>query len=345
LALSDGVLYFHDGNSVVHALKASDGTELWRYTSSDLPLSIGFSSPVVAGDYVLVGGSTNQEINSSPPQFQGFVAAIRKSDGVLAWQSFTATGDERGVSVWSTVSVDETLGLVFAGTGNNHGPPAGPRSDAYLALALAGGALRWSQQIFEGDIWMVGVSGPDVDFGANPIVFDSSGKKLVAGGNKGGDFWVLERETGVVIGKRKLGPGSAFKGGIFVSGAWDGTHLLTVCNGATGAEPGSEPVGTLSGTAAMLYALDPLTLDIVWARPVVGPVYSPISVANGVGFFGSDTTLQAIDTDTGEVLKEISTDGTIATAPAISKGYVVFGSGMSWIQATQGTKYYALKVP
>jgi hypothetical protein len=47
------------------------------------------------------------------------------------------------------------------------------------------------------------------------------------------------------------------------------------------------------------------------------------------------------------VLFEFETEGTLCAAPAISDGYVVFGSGMSWAfgGGTPGTKYYALKVP
>jgi len=74
-------------------------------------------------------------------------------------------------------------------------------------------------------------------------------------------------------------------------------------------------------------------------------VHGPISVAGGVGFFGKNTTLQAFDTETGDVLFELATEGTICTAPAIADGYVVFGSGMSWPLAVAGTKYYALRVP
>src|SRR5262249_25615710 len=152
----------------------------------------------------------------------------------------------------------------------------------------------------------------------------------IAGGNKGGDFWVLDREKGEVLKQVNLGPGSANKGGFFINGAWDGKHLLAACNGATSTEPGSDPDATpgIAGNSAVLYALDPLTLDIAWSRQVKGPVLGPISVANGVGFFGKNTTLQAFDTDTGEVLFEFPTEATIATAPAVSNGYVVFGSGM-----------------
>jgi outer membrane protein assembly factor BamB len=344
LALSDGVLYINDSYGVIHALNVEDGVEKWQYTTPDAPGAAGFASPIVTRDYVIYALSTNEEILAATPDklvARGNVAALTKS-GEPAWQKYTVEGDERGATIWSTPSVDETLGIVYGATGNNHGPPATTTSDAFVAVPIDGGDFLWTQQIFEGDTWSSATPGtPDNDFGANPIVFDYEGQKLVAGGNKGGDFWVLDRETGTVLKKVNLGPGSAFKGGIFVSGAWDGERLLTVCNGATSTEPGSET----GGSAAVLYALDPLTLDTVWARQVAGPVYSPITVANGVGFFGKNQMLQAFDTETGDVLFEFPTEATIATAPAISNGYVVFGSGMTWIQAVGGSKYYALKVP
>lgn len=348
LAQSGGVLYLNDAVGVIHALKVDDGTEIWHYETPDTPGAAGFASPIVVADKVIYALSTNEEIIAQTPDklvARGFVGAVTK-DGEFAWQKYTVEGDERGATIWSTPSVDETLGLVYGATGNNHGPPATTTSDAFVAVPLEGGDFAWTQQIFEGDTWSSATPGtPDNDFGANPIVFDYDGKKLVAGGNKGGDFWVLDREKGTVLKKVKLGPGSEFKGGIFVSGAWDGRHLLTVCNGATSTEPGSEVVEAGTSLEAVLYALDPLTLDTVWARQIVGPAFGPITVANGVGFYGKNTILQAFDTDTGDVLFEFPTEGTIATAPAISNGYVVFGSGMSWFQAVRGSKYYALKVP
>ncbi len=349
LALDNGVLYLHDLGGTVRALDASDGHQLWAYKTDTDPSLVGFSSPIVTSKYVIIGGSTLEELGTGPYKFRGFVEALNK-DGTLAWKKYTVDGGAHGATLWSSVAVDESLGMVIAGTGNNHGPPATDTSDAFLAMPLDGdpadgGTLLWKQQIFAGDTWaLASLASPDDDFGANPVMFDyaSEGgiRKLVAGGNKGADFWVLDRTQGTVIQKRHLdGTGSASQGGVFVAVAWDGKRLLTACNGA------SITAGGESLTSTVLYALDPLTLDIVWQRQVVGPVYSPISVANGVGFFGQDTTLQAFDTATGAVLKEYPTDGTIATAPAVSNGYVVFGSGMSWNKATAGTKYYALKVP
>jgi polyvinyl alcohol dehydrogenase (cytochrome) len=346
LTLVDGVLYAHDAHGVMHALHVEDGTEIWQHLADDDPALGGFSSPVVTGNYVLVGGSSAGQELSVPaggPTFRGFVLALNKADGSVAWKKYTVDPPAHGATLWSTVSVDEAAGMVIAGTGNNYRDPATDTSDAFLALSLTAGdgPFLWKDQILANDRWMVGSSDPDADFGANPILVDVNGRKLAAGGNKGGNFWVIDRTNGTIIKQLTLGPGSAFKGGVFNGGAWDGHHFLVVCNGATSTGPGSVD----SSNPSTLFALDPLTLDIAWERQVNGPVFSPITVANGVGFFASDNVLQAFDTSTGEKLFEFTTEGTVGTAPAVSNGYVIFGSGMNWIQTKAGTKYYALKVP
>jgi outer membrane protein assembly factor BamB len=334
LALDDGVLYAHDGGGIIHALSIDGGGEIWQSPTDDQLNLVGFSSPVVSKDFVIVGGSTLEElaIPETGPQFRGFISAVKK-DGTPGWKIYTVEPPSHGATLWSSVSVDEESGIVLGATGNNHGPPPGDTSDAFLAVPLRDEPrILWKQQIFEGDIWNLQTAGPDNDFGANPILFDLDGRKLAAGGNKGGDFWVVDRVTGEVLQQRNIGGPAgrgASTGGVFVNGAWDGKSLLVAVNGATSTGPGSEeiPAGKRAST---LFSLDPHDLYINWERQVVGPVFSWISVANGVGFFGKDMTLQAFDTSTGEVLFEFPTEGTIATAPAISNGYVVFGSGMSW---------------
>jgi polyvinyl alcohol dehydrogenase (cytochrome) len=344
-AFEGGKLYLDDSGGVIRAVDAADGHELWSYKPDDTWPIVGFSSAVLTKDYVLVGASGLEEVGSSikvpgaVAATRGYVLAVNKKDGKKAWQKYTVQAPNTGVGIWSTLSVDEAAGVVVAGTGNNYTGPAGDTADAFLAMKIDGtGDFLWKPQIFKNDVFPGG-GGPDNDFGANPVLFEAGGKKLAAGGNKGGDFWVVDRADGTILKTRHLGPGSSFKGGIFVNGAWDGKSLLVAANQAKSTGPGSE------GSAAALFSLDPLTLDVNWEREVGGSVWGPITVANGVGFFGKDKTLQAFDTATGEVLLEFPTEGSIATAPAISNGYVIFGSGMSWISATAGTKYYALKIP
>ena len=349
LALSDGTLYVHDVTGVVHALAADSGEPVWEHKTDDHASLVGFSSPVVTEDFVLVGGSSLEEVVVPPGEsatFRGFVVALNKRDGSFAWKKHTVEPPSTGAAIWSTLSVDRETGTVFAATGNNYTGPASDTSDAFLALPVSGGAdFLWKRQILAGDVFTSRQSNgnPEADFGANPILLEVQGRKLAAGGNKGGDIWVLDRSDGSLVKQRNFSGPSSFSGGIFNNGAWDGKSLLFVVNRAASTAPGSEPAEP--SRVATLFALDPLTLDIEWERQINGPGFSPISVANGVGFFGKNTTLQAFDTSTGEVLMEFPTDGTIATAPAIANGYVVFGSGMPWITSTPGTKYYALKVP
>ena len=344
--LDGGILYVHANNGTIYALSPDDLHVIWSFPTDDQANLVGFSSPVVTKDFVIVGGSTLEEllIPSGGPQFRGFITAVRK-DGTFGWKIYTVEPGAHGATLWSTVSVDEESGIVVGSTSNNHGPPATDTSDAFLAVPLQDGAsFLWKSQIFQGDVWNVQNFGsPDNDFGANPILFELDGRKVAAGANKGGDIWVVDRLTGEVLRQRNIGGRGAATGGVFVNGAWDGTSLLVACNNTTSTGPGSET----SGPAATLFSINPSTLDINWERQVTGLVFSWITVANGAGFFAKDKTLQAFDTATGEVLFEFPTEGTISTAPAISNGYVVFGSGMSWPSAgaTPGTKYYALKVP
>ena len=350
LALDENVLYMHDAGGNLRAFDLGDGHELWPgpTPTETVGVVVGFSSPVVTKDFVLVGTSSAEELvlpAGMPATFRGSVVAVNKSDGTLAWKKYTVEPPGNGVGIWSTLSADEEAGLVYAATGNNF-TAASDTSDAFLAIPLAdGGDFRWKAQIFQNDVYTSRQSNgnPDADFGANPILFEVQGRKLAGGGNKGGDFWVVDRLTGEVLKTRNLGPSSASRGGVFNNGAWDGSSLLVAVNGASSMDPRSEP-GPLPST---IFALDPLTLDIKWERQIQGPAFSPISVANGVGFFGKNKTLQAFDTATGDVLFEFPTEGTLCAAPAISDGYVVFGSGMSWPigGATAGSKYYAVKVP
>jgi polyvinyl alcohol dehydrogenase (cytochrome) len=350
VALSGGVLYVNDGAGIVHALDPNaGGKEIWKSDPLDVWV-VGFSSPVVTKDYVLVGTSGLEEVTkiTGDAKTRGYALALHKKDGSVAWKKFTVDPPSTGVGIWSTLSVDEAAGLVVAGTGNNYTGVAGDTSDAFLGMPLDqpadGAPLLWHPQIFQGDVSPNG-TGPDGDFGANPILFDVGGQKLAAGGSKKGDVWVIDRTNGSIIKQRNLGPGTGFKGGIFVNGAWDGKSLLFASNLATSTGAGSEVPGP-NDTFGALFALDPLTLAVNWEREYIGAAWGMISVANGVGFFGKDKTLQAFDTATGAVLMEFPTEGSIATAPSVSDGYVVFGSGMSWLGgSTAGTKYYALKVP
>lgn len=329
----NGILYFTTSNGSVMAVDVRNNPPEIKWDSPPQAADLGFSSAIIAGDFIITGNSTLDTI--ADPPYRGGVTARHKADGSLAWHSYTCDTTEDGCAVWGSVSVDPTLKTVFAPVGNNYSK-AGPGSDSVFAFDVATGNVKWHKQVFAGDVFNLtnlDLTKKDWDFGANPVVFDYNGKKLVAAGAKSGVLYVWDREAGGdPLQSRDLGGFSQFLGGIFQGLAFDGQRLITVCNGATSTAPGSEPDDpNLKGGTSVLYALEPDTLNIIYERQLRAPVWNPITIANGVGFLGMQTTLEAFDVETGAALFTYVVPGTIGSGITISNGRIFFGSGMTYL--------------
>jgi hypothetical protein len=185
------------------------------------------------------------------------------------------------------------------------------------------GVRKWKTQVHDNDTWSLlsAPTGPDTDFGANPILAELGGVKVAAAGDKNSDFFVFNRETGAIVWKRlKLSEKrNAQNGGILMNGAWDGKYFYVVANNPPG--------------QAFLYALDPakngenawppkMFPDLTWGAP---------SLANGVLAVPNGDVLYILNAMTGEQLAMFATGGTIAAgAPAIVDGHICVGSGLSY---------------
>ena len=173
------------------------------------------STPLVAGDLVVVGGrvADNFEVGEPP----GVVRAFHAVTGELAWAwdpgnpSITLLPPEgstytRGTpNVWATMSYDPALGLIYAPTGNST-PDfwSGHRSEldleyssSIVALDVATGRPRWNFQMTHRDLW-------DFDIPAQPLIYDvpdGRGGMLPAlvQVTKQGEIFVLDRRTGVPL--------------------------------------------------------------------------------------------------------------------------------------------------
>ncbi len=336
LAFDEGVLFVHDLRAFLHAIDASTGEELWQTRTDPHPQATGLSSPIVFERYVVVGLSSN-EIVREGATFRGGVAAFDRDTGEQLWRDYTANPPFNGASVWSTVAIDSSARVVFAGSGQNYTGDAGPNSDALFAIDLDTGARLWTNQTVEGDVFTpINPGGPDADFGANPILFeaevDGVGREMVAAGQKNGMFWALDRLTGETIWQRRLGRGSPLTGGVLNNGAFDGERILVANN-----DPGAG--------YATLFALDPRDGEIVWQRELTGWVWAPITTSNGVGIVAADTTQTLFDTATGTELFRFPTNGTIACGASIVAGRIHFGSGMQHIVGTNDRMLYVLGLP
>jgi outer membrane protein assembly factor BamB len=178
--------------------------------------------------------------------------------------------------------------------------------------------------------------GPDYDFGANPVLYETmvggTPTKLVSAGAKSGAAHAIRRDDGMLAWTRDLcGPGSADGSrGIFVNSTWSGKNMLFACN-------------TTSG--ATLYGLDGATGEVAWMRTLPGKVWGRMSAANGVGFVGAGSTLEVFDVDTGAMIKSFqSKGGTVAGTISIANGRVAFGEGLSWSSGVRGSTLTVLTV-
>jgi polyvinyl alcohol dehydrogenase (cytochrome) len=248
--------------------------------------------------------------------------------GEKKWTTFTVPESARGASFWSSPSGSMVDGLVYGATGNNYTSPATDSSDAIIAFDWNTGAIKWKYQARMGDSFPIG-GGPDSDFGSNPVLYETmvGGKmtKMVADGTKYGNVVALDRLTGALVWKRDLCASGAADGssGLFTNFSFSGKSVVAACN---------------QGGPATLFAMDAATGDILWMQRLPGQVWGRMAFANGVGFVGTGTQVQAFDVDTGTMLKSFQgKGGTIASTITISHGRVVFGEGLSWSGGKNGS--------
>jgi len=349
--LGGGVLYVYAADTTLWAVDPAKGADRWKVKADDQRFATGFSSPVVAGDAVIVGLSSLEEVAArGGAMFRGGVAAFDRRSGKELWRYRTAEEPYNGVGVWSTVSVDLGTRTVYATTGNNYTDSAGPTSDSVIALDLGSGAVRWIRQVTTGDVFtLANAQSQDTDFGTNPILFEAkvngATRKLLGAGQKSGLFSVLDRATGEIVWQRQVSDGSALIGGVFNNGAYDGRSIIVAGNNGPpgpGPDPPDRPRAHTVGTA-LLMALDPATGDVRWQTDLPAYVWAPITLADGVAFVTVDRELRAFDTKTGRQVFSLETEGTISSAPVVAGRRVYFGSGLSYFPpAKSGRTVYAL---
>jgi len=326
-AYADGFLYVHTTSADLYKLDAETGTSVWGPTHTNDQVGCdGTSSPIVGGDKIVVGHSCGgREVGATAAGSLGGVAAFDLESGEKAWTYFTVAEGEDGAMVWSSVAIDAAGGTVFATTGNNY-TVAGENSDAIHAIDLETGASppKWRTQVRAGDVWSLRVvpGGQDTDFGANPILAEVDGRQVVAAGDKGSAFWMLDRETGERLwGREDLSAShTPSNGGVLMNGAFDGRYFYAVSNDPTAVQ-------------AILHKLDP-TADgaDVWTQSYPKLTWGAPSLANGVLFVPINDDLYVLDAESGEMLTMFNTGGSIAAgAAAIAQGRVIVKSGLNYI--------------
>ena len=173
------------------------------------------STPLIAGNLAVIGGRVADNFSTGEPP--GVVRAYNVVSGALEWAWDPGNPDVTKLppegktytpgtpNVWSAMSYDDKLGLIYLPTGN--ATPdfwAGERtamddkySSSVVAVEAKTGRVRWSYQTTHHDLW-------DFDLPAQPLLYDvpddNGGKTpALAQVTKQGMIFLLNRETGKPI--------------------------------------------------------------------------------------------------------------------------------------------------
>lgn len=172
------------------------------------------SPATVVDGLVIIGGHVSDNVSTNEPS--GVVRAFDARDGHLVWNWDSGNPYEteplpagrhytpNSPNMWSVMSVDPTLGLIYLPMGNqmpdqwgaNRSAATEKYSAGVVALNVKTGQPVWNYQFTHHDLW-------DMDVGGQPTLTDiktSEGMKpaLVAS-TKQGSIYVLDRRNGQPI--------------------------------------------------------------------------------------------------------------------------------------------------
>lgn len=366
-------------NRTVRAIDAQTGKDIWKSEALDpLPVAGITGTPVIFGQQVFVPLTSGEEGTASQDsyeccRFQGSLAALDLRTGKKLWQTKTLTEPLRslgknsagtpiwgpaGGAVWSAPTVDARRRLVYVATGDSYTEAPTKGADAIVAMDMATGRIRWSNQVTENDNFIMRcnapkrpancpkVEGPDYDFGASPILFKlKSGKDVLLVGQKSGIVYGMDPDSGRTLWTQKVGSGGAL-GGIEWGMTSDGERLYApnsdLLNLVDQAAPGSAPATVdKQPPKPGLYALDPATGRVLWQTPApkapcvyagdrskdyakgacIRAQSAAASTMPGVVFSGTtDGWFRAYDAKTGKIIWEHSTTAqTYETVNGVSR--------------------------
>ncbi len=304
----------------------------------------------------------------------GAVVVLSAKDGAKLWDYHTMpTADyngkvssagvkQRGPSgapIWSIPLVDEKRNRIIVTTGENTSYPGTETSDAVIALDADTGRQVWKFQAMAADVWNMACgadkksSGPncpwniegdpgvgrDFDFGAGAILAKGAGgKDVILAGQKSGDTWALDAETGKMLWNVRFGKGSAL-GGVHWGISTDGARLFATINdpfpGDAAPHPGVYAIDIKTGKQAWGYDAKP-DCDGDKAKLIAGCSMkygfsaAPVTVDGAVIAATLGGKVVILEGKTGKVLKTFDTIGPHPTINGIDgKGGSIDAHGLS----------------
>lgn len=371
---------FGDDSSTVYALEADSGRPIWENRLDQHPDARITGAPVFYNQRLYVPVSSLEELSAPSPRyecckFRGSVAALDVNDGRVIWQTYTidqepkpyrktASGTQlygpAGGSVWAAPTLDPKRNLLYVGTGNSYTDVPTVHTDSILALDMSTGAIRWVNQLRRKDNYIVGCDapdtagkgncprtlGPDVDFGASPILRTlMDGRQVLLTGEKSGQVYGLDPESGRQLWTTQVGVGSSL-GGIEWGGAADKSQLYVAVSDA--AAKTAKPGGLIALRIAdgkQVWRADPPEPLCSWGtRNCIGAQSQAVSAIPGVVLSGSqDGHLRAYASADGRVIWDFDTAQSFATVNGVAgvggsldNGGATIADGMVYVNSGYG---------
>ena len=379
------MLVFSDSGGMVHTVDAKTGELIWiasGQASNNQGMLTG--TPVIHEDKIIVPVSGSGVITGGNPNYEccenhGAVTALNVHTGEKLWEYHTmpaaeytgqlsSTGVKQrgpsGAPIWTTPTIDAKRGQVYVTTGENTSHPTTNTSDAIIALDIETGEANWVFQALENDMWNFGCSarGPnciiledtnsvDFDFGGPAILVGTDEGELLIAGQKSGDLWALNPETGALVWNQRVGEGTAL-GGNHWGIATDSERAFMTINDPGGMNGNSRPglysyfVGT--GEPSWFYEAQPECNDrrserLRRCESLYGFSATPLSVDGAVITGGLDGRLFVFNSGSGELIFQYDTvkdyetvNGVEGYGGSIDSHSIAAGSGMVFVGSGYG---------
>lgn len=351
-------LYFGDFAATVYALDARSGKLVWKRAVKDHPAGTITGSPTLHAGRLYVPMSSTEVVSAMKPEYQcctfrGGVTALDAATGKPIWRMHTVDAAKRagadqkgqpafgpsGAPVWSVPTVDAKRGLLYIGTGENYSSPASAMSDSIIAIELKTGKIRWWQQTIANDAWNASCGtigdnvncpredGPDLDFGAPPILATlGGGRDIILAGQKSGMVFGLDPDNGgKILWRQRAGMGG-FNGGVHWGMASDASSVYV----GIADTPGNK--GAVGPRRPGVHAFDIASGKPLWSR--IEPftcaerkfecetaISAPVTATDGMVFAGAHNgLLRAYSSRNGKPLWSLDTRRDFTTVNGV-KGY------------------------
>jgi polyvinyl alcohol dehydrogenase (cytochrome) len=341
--------FYGDGRANAVAVDAATGELLWKAQVDSFLGARVTGSPAYHDGRLYVPVASGEEAAGANAdyeccRFRGSLVALDAATGRRLWKTYMVDEPRptkknaisvqlwgpSGAPIWSSPAIDPQRNIVYVTTGNNYTDPTSDLSDAFVALDRDSGEILWARQMTENDAYVAACrledktncaesNGPDVDFGASPILVDlGGGRRALVAGQKSGVVHALDPDSdGAISWQRRIGRGGSM-GGIQWGSAADGANVYVALSDieriavqhswATDADP---------NIGGGMFALRLRDGELVWYTPPgqcgersrCSPAQSAaVTAIPGVAFSGSvDGHLRAYSTADGRVIWDFDT--------------------------------------